>query len=83
MEGVVGDASDLALVRDVVAGGAYDYIINCIGVLNQAAEDHKANAVLLNAYLPHFLAEVTETMDTRVIHMSTDCVFSGKKGKLL
>ena len=38
-------------------------------------------ATFLNAYFPHFLADVTSGTDTQVIHMSTDCVFSGKRGE--
>ena len=34
----------------------------------------------MNAYFPHFLAKITEGTKTQVIHMSTDCVFSGKIG---
>ena len=75
-----GDASDLGRVKEVVSEGQYDTVINCIGLLNQFAEDDHANAVFLNAYFPHFLAKITENTETQVIHMSTDCVFSGKTG---
>jgi dTDP-4-dehydrorhamnose reductase len=37
-------------------------------------------AAFLNSYFPHFLAKTTENTNTQVIQMSTDCVFSGKKG---
>lgn len=77
---IVGDATDFRFLKNTIENGSFDIAINAIGILNQAAEDYKANAVLLNAYLPHFLAEVTKNMHTRVIHMSTDCVFSGKTG---
>ena len=49
-------------------------------VENQFAENNKSLASFLNGYFPHFLAEITKDTDTQVIHMSTDCVFSGKKG---
>lgn len=78
--GIVGDATDSAFIKEVVDKGKYDYIINCIGILNQFAESNRPNAILLNAYLPHYLAKITENTKTRIIHMSTDCVFSGKKG---
>jgi len=77
---VIGDASDFIRVKDVIRKGNYDTVINCIGILNQFAENDHANAVILNAYLPHYLANVTNGTDTQVIHMSTDCVFSGKSG---
>ena len=80
IDSVAGDALDRDFVRKLIKEGNYDSIINCIGILNQAAEDHKALAVYLNSYFPHMLAELTEGTNTQVIHMSTDCVFSGKKG---
>ena len=76
----IGDASDLERIKEVVSKGRYDTVINCIGLLNQFAENDHANAVLMNSYLPHFLVKITEGTDSQVIHMSTDCVFSGKTG---
>lgn len=78
--GVAGDAQDKDLLVSMIREGRYDAVINCIGLLNQFAENNHALAVYLNSYLPHFLADVTAKMDTRVLHMSTDCVFSGKRG---
>jgi len=75
-----GDITDFENLKKIINEGQYDAIINTIGILNQDAEDHKSNAVLLNSYLPHFLSDTTEGMKTRMIHMSTDCVFSGKTG---
>ncbi len=80
VDSVVGDARDVGFMRNLITDGKYDTVINCIGILNQFAEQNKALATYLNAYFPHFLAEVTSGTDTQVIHMSTDCVFSGKKG---
>ena len=77
---VIGDASDFELLESTVLKGNYDSVINCIGLLNQFAENDHAAAVLLNGYLPHYLAKITENTDTQIIHMSTDCVFSGKTG---
>ena len=77
---VNGDITDFENLKKIINEGQYDAIINAIGILNQDAEDHKSNAVLLNSYLPHFLSDTTKVMKTRVIHMSTDCVFSGKTG---
>lgn len=77
---IVGDASDLHLLKGTIWAGNYDTVINAIGLLNQFAENNKAAAVNINGFLPHFLAEITEGTDTQIIHMSTDCVFSGKTG---
>lgn len=75
-----GDITDFESLKKIIVEGQYDAIINAIGILNQDAEDNKSTAVLLNSYLPHFLSDTTKDMKTRIIHMSTDCVFSGEKG---
>ncbi len=75
-----GNAFDTETISHVIKEGKYDSVINCIGVLNQFAENNHALAAFLNSYFPHFLAKTTEGTDTQVIHMTTDCVFSGKKG---
>lgn len=77
---VIGDALDCASLKRFIRADEYDAVINCIGILNQSAEDNKSLAILLNSYLPHFLADITSDMPTKIIHMSTDCVFSGRKG---
>lgn len=77
---VIGDAVDFELLKKTVLSDEYDTVINCIGLLNRFAENNHAMAVLLNGYLPHFLAEITKDTDIQIIHVSTDCVFSGKTG---
>ena len=77
---IVGDATDYQELEKLILDGNYDAVINAIGILNQFAEEDKANAVALNSYLPHFLSKITENTSTKIVHMSTDCVFSGKEG---
>lgn len=81
VKSIIGDVTDFEFLRKTIQLEEYDVIINCVGVLNQFAENNPANAVLINSYLPHFLAQTTRDMDTYIIQMSTDCVFSGKSGK--
>ena len=80
VDSIAGDARDTESLRKIITEGEFDTVINCIGILNQYAENDKALASFLNSYFPHFLAEVTKGSTTQVIHMSTDCVFSGKRG---
>lgn len=75
-----GDITDFENLKNLIYDNQYDAIINAIGVLNHDAEEYKSNAVLLNSYLPHFLSDITKEMKTKIIHISTDCVFSGKTG---
>lgn len=77
---IIGDASDMPFIKRVIDEGYYDAVINCVGLLNQFAENNKAMAVLLNGYLPHYIVDITKDTKTRVIHMSTDCVFAGNDG---
>lgn len=81
IESIAGDAHDIKFLANHIAENKYDSVINCIGILNQFAEQNKALATFLNSYFPHFLAEATSGTNTQVIQMSTDCVFSGKRGK--
>ena len=55
-------------------------LVNCTGVLVQASEVKKKEAVWINSYLPHLLLGLCQARDIRLIHLSTDCVFSGKTG---
>ncbi|WP_373472201.1 SDR family oxidoreductase [Carnobacterium alterfunditum] len=75
-----GNITDFEKLKNVLIAGQYDAVINAIGILNQDAEENKSTAVLLNSYLPHFLSDTTKDIKTRIIHMSTDCVFSGETG---
>lgn len=77
---IIGDITDFEFLKKVVVEGDFDAVINAIGILNQDAENSKSMAVLINSYLPHFLSEITKGLKTKIVQMSTDCVFSGKTG---
>lgn len=81
VDSVVGDATDFVFLKDLIAKGRFDTVINCVGLLNRFAENDKFHAVLLNSCLPHFLADITAGTETQIIQMSTDCVFSGRRGQ--
>ncbi len=74
------DVTDFTTFDTYLNAQYIDIVINCIGVLNQFATTYKDKAILLNSYLPHFLANKYEQTATKIIHLSTDCVFSGKGG---
>lgn len=77
---VLMDVSDFDSLATLIKNTNADVIINCIGLLNKTAEDNPDQAILMNSYLPHFLEAQTKNTKTKVIHISTDCVFSGKEG---
>ena len=61
-----------------------DVVVNCVGVVKQlAAAEDALVSIPLNSLLPHRLASLCAETGCRLIHFSTDCVFSGKKGGYL
>lgn len=67
-------------LEEIIQDVKPEIVINCIGILNKAAEDYKALAVLINSYLPHYLDELSEKYNYKFVHVSTDCVFDGEQG---
>ena len=61
-----------------------DVVINCVGLIKQQADaKDPLTALPINAMLPHRLARLCELVGARLVHISTDCVFSGRKGLYL
>lgn len=61
-----------------------DIVINCIGLVKQLAAGQDPLVTLpINSMLPHRLARFAALVDARLIHISTDCVFTGSKGDYL
>ena len=61
-----------------------DVVINCVGLVKQLADaNDPLLAVPINTLLPHRLAVLCQATSARLIHISTDCVFSGSKGGYL
>jgi len=71
---IVADVMDIERLNIIVD---YDVVINCVGTLNKAVDEEPYNGVWLNACLPHLLVKITKGTSVKVIHLSTDCVFSG------
>lgn len=58
-----------------------EVVINCVGLIKQDADGQRTlAAVPINTLLPHRLLQLSETCGARLVHVSTDCVFSGDKG---
>ncbi len=73
------------LDQDVLVGALLkvrpDVVVNCVGLIKQLADaKDPLSALPINAMLPHRLAKLCELMSARLVHVSTDCVFSGRKG---
>lgn len=77
---IIGNALETENFKNMLLEGEYDVVINCIGILNQVADENQSLAVYLNSYLPHLVADTLKGKKTKLIHMSTDCVFAGNSG---
>lgn len=78
------DAVDLDSVVRALAMTQPDVVVNCAGVIKQvpAAKDPLIS-LTTNSLFPHRLANLCQATGTRLIHISTDCVFSGRKGNYI
>lgn len=79
-EGRQLDVRDGGAVASLVAEVRPDVIINAAGVLNDDAERNPLSAYQVNGLLPHWLRHLADSTDARLIHISSDCVFDGRKG---
>lgn len=78
------DVTDVHALENLVREFKPRVVINCVGVVKQRSAAKRAiPSLLINALLPHQLSELCERCDARLIHFSTDCVFSGKKEAML
>jgi dTDP-4-dehydrorhamnose reductase len=73
------DIADPASVRRVLAAD-FDAVINAAGVTKVRAIDEAAT-MRINGEAPHVLADICTERGLRLVHVSTDCVFSGSRGQ--
>lgn len=75
------DVLDFDAITGVMAKVRPDAVINCVGIIKQlAAAKDPFLSVSINSLLPHRLHRLCRAAGARLIHFSTDCVFSGRKG---
>lgn len=74
------DLTNLKELSKILKEYKPQYVINCVGILNHFAEENPYDAIILNSALPHYIARECDILDSKLIHISTDCVFSGKNG---
>jgi dTDP-4-dehydrorhamnose reductase len=79
-DSIIQDVRDEKKLVERITKIAPDYIINCVGVLIEGSDNNQENAIFLNSYFPHRLSRLADEIFSKLIHISTDCVFSGKKG---
>lgn len=74
------DAGDEAQTDHLLRQVRPDIVINAIGLLNQQAEANESLAYQINGLLPHHLRKRMDAAGGKLVHISTDCVFSGERG---
>lgn len=75
------DAYEPSTLEPLLQANRAPIIVNCVGLIKQSSSGNKVlEATPINALLPHKLALLAEEYAGRLIHFSTDCVFSGHKG---
>lgn len=82
-DGIYYDATNLERVKEIILQVRPDFVINAIGLLNDFAAKKQMEAIQVNSFLPHYISKVLDEYGGKLIHISTDCVFSGTvNGKL-
>lgn len=79
-DSILLDITDKLATEQLIQNIRPDIILNCIGVLIKGSQAHPDNAIYINAYFPHLLERLAAEVNAKLIHVSTDCVFSGEKG---
>ena len=74
------DITDIKRLEKALSSERFDVVINCVGLLNSFAEKNPDTAIWINSFFPHYLSILGNKISFKVIHLSTDCVFSGKGG---
>ncbi|NQT32752.1 MAG: SDR family oxidoreductase, partial [Candidatus Omnitrophica bacterium] len=66
-------------LSEIIASEKFKTVINCIGIIPQKTKD-PVKTIYCNSYFPHKIAKICSENNSKLIHLSTDCVFSGRKG---
>lgn len=75
------EVTNYKLLEDMISEIRPDYVFNCIGLIKQLSKSElPVSAIEINSLLPHKIAQICTKYDSRLVHFSTDCVFSGSKG---
>jgi dTDP-4-dehydrorhamnose reductase len=78
----INDIKDFFSLEEKIKNINPDFLVNCIGIVKQSdlSKNH-IESITINSLLPHVLQELGNKFDFKLIHVSTDCIFDGQKGK--
>ena len=75
------EAHDISCYLKLIENERPDIIVNCIGIIKQSVHSTDLKTMMeVNSLFPHYLSRIAESFNSRLVHISTDCVFSGLRG---
>ena len=75
------DVNNILKLKKKILKFKPDILINCIGVIKQKVDQsEEKNIFYINSVFPYELYKISNMINSKLIHFSTDCVFDGKKG---
>ncbi|AKA39523.1 dTDP-4-dehydrorhamnose reductase family protein [Yersinia ruckeri] len=75
------DTYNISTISNLIKEFRPDYLFNCVGIIKQLdAAKNNITSIEINALIPHKLAEICTLNNVKLIHFSTDCVFTGDRG---
>lgn len=77
---VIENLSKRKILEKLIFSNQFDYVINCIGAVKQNKKISDTNFININSKFPILLEKILFNSNTRLIHISTDCVFDGLNG---
>jgi dTDP-4-dehydrorhamnose reductase len=78
------DVRSFERLIEVISDFRPDFVLNAVGIVKQRSTSKESiPSIEINALLPHRLAVLCSAIGARLVHYSTDCVFSGRKGSYL
>ena len=80
---IIKNILDYDEIKKVLKNIKPDILINCLGITNKETllnPNQIENCICINSLFPHKLQGICSELGTRLIHLSSDCIFSGKKG---
>ena len=80
---IINDVLDFGETKKTLKKIKPDILINCLGITNKEnllKPSQIENCISINSLFPHMLQRICSELGTRIIHFSSDCIFSGRKG---
>ena len=80
---IINDVFDFWETKKTLKKIKPDILINCLGITNKEnllKPNQIENCISINSLFPHMLQRICSELGTRLIHFSSDCIFSGRKG---